>query len=1519
MVHDVFISYSAQDKAVADEICATLESNKFNCWISPRDIPPGQPYAASLVNAIRASRVFVLVLSKSSNLSPHVIREVSEAVTDGITIIPFRIEDVNPYGDMRHYIMSTTFWLDAITPPLERHLERLTSTIEDVLGAGEEPLGDQQPIDVDYLITEDREPEDTRDSPRRAREQRTILDAFAQTLLHEAHVLKDRPDLLWQQLYNRLQWEDEVVRQFLAPELEQRRIPGSAPWILKKNRYYESEALIRTLSDYTVTAVTAVAVTPDGKKVISGSVDGPLKVWDMKSGEALFTLQGHTERINDVVVTPDGRQAISGSDDKTTRVWNLRTGELIWRLEGHSDKVRAVVVTQDGSHAISGSLDKTIKVWNLDTGIHVNTLMGHIEGVQALAVTPDGKRVVSGSSKGFKVWDLQSGELLHIIEDDRDITAVAVTPDGRFIITGGFLEHTIWDLRSGEEVHQLDMDPWIMALSVTPDGQTSISVSQTKIKVSDLKSGEKFYTLEGHMEEIDDVAVTSDGKQALTCAGNEIKFWDLQSRIEQTTIKDLQVVGKINAVIVSPDGRQAISVSSEKNLWVWDLENGEALHPLRHEWKAIDRVIITPNGMQIISGSGKDIKLCDLNSGEVLRTLEGHSKLVRTVAVTSDGRHVISGSGDKTLKVWDFTSGELLRTLKGHTDWINEVVITPGGSHAVSGSTDQTLRVWDLQSGELLHTLEGHTKDVYAVAVTLDGRRAVSGSEDKTLRVWDLQSGELLHTLEGHTDEVRALAVTLNGSLVVSGSDDNNLRVWDLQSGELLHTLEGHTDNVRALAATPDGRHVISGSLDKTLKVWDFVSGELIHTLEGHMDFVMKVAVTSDGKHALSGSRDKTLRVWDLEKGKELHSLKGGSAIHSVAVTPDARRVISGSASEIKVWELYSGEALLTFGRAGGRVKAVAMTPDGQRLISSSSDEISVWDIESEKILHTLEGHTEEVSALAVTHSGRIAISGSKDQTLRVWNLQSGELLHVLEGHMDQINEVVVTPNGRYAVSGSKDQTIRVWDLEIGKEFRVLEGHKFSIEKIVVTPEGSRILSFSHRDYLKLWDLESGKTLHTLETSSLSFHDPSYECKPTTVAVSPDGKHAVSGRYSSIKVWDLDSGVTLHTIEGHKMGVEAVAITPDGQRLISSSVDNTLRVWDLQSGNELARIAGIGSGNQIAIAPDGLTYIIGTGLGFGRGQVQFLSLENITPGAPIITAHRERSSILVVQCLLCMETSTIKESELGTEILCTGCGTALRVNPFIIGNTLSSGVLKILDECKDQASRTNRENAIAQTDALRNKGKELIDSGVFEGALDCYNRGLELLPNDLTLLVLRVSALLKLGRNQEALGTIDYVLEKDLAAGHNLGNVYEAKGNALAGMGDHEDALNYYRKSLDIVPDESKTWYIQGYVLHELGNYEAALDSFKQAQEIEDNEDTNLLISYCYMGMEDYSEAEQVYRNMLEHGSSNPIVYHGLGLALCQQQENDEACQWLQRFIDNAQAEHAYLVPQVQQIIDKLS
>lgn len=127
--HDVFISYSHEDKTVADAICASLESEHIRCWVAPRDVLPGENYPAAIINAIEKSRIMVLVYSSKSNSSDHVIRELTKAVSNGTIIIPFRIEDVPPSKDME-YLIGIPHWLDALTPPLEQHIEKLVQTIQ---------------------------------------------------------------------------------------------------------------------------------------------------------------------------------------------------------------------------------------------------------------------------------------------------------------------------------------------------------------------------------------------------------------------------------------------------------------------------------------------------------------------------------------------------------------------------------------------------------------------------------------------------------------------------------------------------------------------------------------------------------------------------------------------------------------------------------------------------------------------------------------------------------------------------------------------------------------------------------------------------------------------------------------------------------------------------------------------------------------------------------------------------------------------------------------------------------------------------------------------------------------------------------------------------------------------------------------------------------------------------------------------------------------------------------------------
>ena len=132
MTHEVFICYASPDKPVAEAVCATLESRHIRCWIAPRDVLPGTQWAEAIVDALDRSRVVVLVLSSSSNSSPQVIREVGRTASNNIPIIPLRIDDVPPSKAMEFFV-SSHHWLDAQTPPLEKHLQRLADTVQQLL------------------------------------------------------------------------------------------------------------------------------------------------------------------------------------------------------------------------------------------------------------------------------------------------------------------------------------------------------------------------------------------------------------------------------------------------------------------------------------------------------------------------------------------------------------------------------------------------------------------------------------------------------------------------------------------------------------------------------------------------------------------------------------------------------------------------------------------------------------------------------------------------------------------------------------------------------------------------------------------------------------------------------------------------------------------------------------------------------------------------------------------------------------------------------------------------------------------------------------------------------------------------------------------------------------------------------------------------------------------------------------------------------------------------------------------
>ena len=157
-------------------------------------------------------------------------------------------------------------------------------------------------------------------------EQGEVLQAFSRTLDREAHTLTWHPDLLWQQLYNRLQWEKGPAADLVAAEREESSKLGRKPWIRARTPFRESKALIRTLTGHTK-KVNACAISPDGKWIVSASGDQTLKIWDAASGRELRTLSGHTSFVRACAFSPDGQWIVSASVDQTLKVWDAASGK----------------------------------------------------------------------------------------------------------------------------------------------------------------------------------------------------------------------------------------------------------------------------------------------------------------------------------------------------------------------------------------------------------------------------------------------------------------------------------------------------------------------------------------------------------------------------------------------------------------------------------------------------------------------------------------------------------------------------------------------------------------------------------------------------------------------------------------------------------------------------------------------------------------------------------------------------------------------------------------------------------------------------------------------------------------------------------------------------------------------------------------------------------------------------------------------------------------------------------------
>jgi eukaryotic-like serine/threonine-protein kinase len=628
----------------------------------------------------------------------------------------------------------------------------------------------------------------------------------------------------------------------------------------------------------------------------------------------LLTFRGHAGYVSAVAFSPDSKRIASGSWDQTVKLWDAATGKEALTLRGHAGAVFAVAFSPDGQRiaSVGGEYSKPgeVKVWDAATGKEALTLRGHAGYVSGVAFSPDGKRIASagglpGKPGEVKVWDAATGqEALTLRGHTGPVFAVVFSPDGKRIASGGWDRMVnVWDAATGQEVRSLRGHTGnVSAVAFSPDSQRIASASLDKsVMLWDAATGREALTLRGHAGEIRAVAFSPDGKRIASAGGvfgtpGEMKVWDTATGQEVRSLRGH--TGLVSAVAFSPDGKRIASGSWDQTVKLWDATDLGTLS-LRGHRSYVTAVAFSPDGKRIASGSDDaTIKLWDAATGREALTLRGHASYVSGVAFSPDGKRFASAGGSP------------------------EVVTVPAGSVWTAGrSPDKPgeIEVWDAATGKEALTLRGHDALVTAVAFSPDGKRIASGSWDRTVRVWDAATGREALTLRGHRGAVEAVAFSPDGKRIASGSADRMVKLWDAATGREALTLRGHTGSVIAVAFSPDGTRIASagGLHDEPgeIEVWDTATGKETLTVRGHTGPVLAVAFSPDGKRIASGSRDRTVKLWDAATGQEALSLRGHAGeIRAVAFSPDGKRIASAGgvlgklAGDIRLWDAATGQ-----------------------------------------------------------------------------------------------------------------------------------------------------------------------------------------------------------------------------------------------------------------------------------------------------------------------------------------------------------------------------------------------------------------------------------------------------------------------------------------------------------------------------------------------------------------------------------------------------------------------------------
>jgi WD40 repeat protein len=705
------------------------------------------------------------------------------------------------------------------------------------------------------------------------------------------------------------------------------------------------------------------------------------------------------------------------------------------------------------------------------------------------------------------------------------------------------------------------------------------------------------------------------------------------------------------ALAFSPDGRHLAAGTNARPdyIKVYNAGTGELEKALSGHRDAVLSLVYSADGKELLSGSyDNTARIWDATTGAELRLLRGHEWWVCSATFSPDESRIVTACQDGSVMVWDDRDRKTDRRLRnlspvltflGHSGPVYAASFSPDGNQIASAGYDGRILLWkpvaDAKTPGVKNTydaaLEGHTAPIDALQFSADGETLVTASHDNTVRLWDVKNGKLHETLRGHSGRVRTVAMIPYPSQrvqkdtppvksrLISGGHDGHVKIWDLQGyrEELVlgaDIVRAHDESVLGVSFSPDGHKILSASRDRTARLWDRTSGKLLGEFQqGHHYLATTVVFFPDGARFLTAAVDNTARVWDVSTGMQVQTLDGTGVSAAAAISRDGTHIATGSERRTaRIWDVR-GNRLAETPDHHAEVTAVAFSPDGKLLFTG--DELGhcrLWDAanikqdSTLKLLWEAQRHSRGVIAVCFSPDSKRLLTASSDRTVAQWDVDTGkELIPLALGHPAAVTALALSADGHRAMTTCEDGRVRLWDADTAKQLGEFGMPHETITSVAFSPDGAAAVTTSTvaseqkvgtaaeaNSAVRLWDLKTFKQIPGqggTDSPLHQFHETSALAWQTIY--SPNGASLLTVIGNEVRMLGAKNGQ--ETMAFVPQGAVASArFSPDGNRVVTSSWDNTARIWNIAGPRAEVKLVGhAGYVNDAAFSPGDGRYV----------------------------------------------------------------------------------------------------------------------------------------------------------------------------------------------------------------------------------------------------------------------------------------------------------------------------------------